>query len=187
MALFPAALVDGRQQLRFSDPLLSGERDQLHAVVQRQRLPDQGKIGFDLALFQLVQLVGHHHHGALSGLEIVAHGHIVGGRLMPRIYDENAQRDQTLLGEIVLHQAAPAVALLLGDLGIAVAGEIGEVNFAVDEEIVDLTGLAGSRAHAGEVLAVQQTVDDGGFAHVAASGERDLGFSVTDKGGSLYR
>ena len=58
MALFPAALADSRQQLRFSDPLLSGERDQLHAVVQRQRLPDQGKIGFDLALFQLVQLVG---------------------------------------------------------------------------------------------------------------------------------
>ena len=46
---------------------------------------------------------------------------------MPRIHDQHAQGNEPLLGEVTLHQAAPAVALLLGDLGIAVAGQVGEV------------------------------------------------------------
>ena len=70
---------------------------------------------------------------------------------------------------------------LLGDLGIAVAGQVGEVQPAVDVKIVDLAGLAGGSAHPGEILAAQQPVNDGGLAHVAAPREGDLGLSVADR------
>ena len=105
---------------------------------------------------------------------------------MPRIHDEHPQRDEIRLGEVALHQPSPPVALLLGYLGVAVARQVGEVELPVDVEIVDLIGLAGGGAHTGKVLPPQQTVDNGGLAHIAASGKRDLRFSVTDKGTCLY-
>ena len=140
----------------------------------------------DLALFQLVQLIGRHDHRAAGTLEPVAHGHIVGGRIVPRVHDQHTQRNEVGLGEIALHQLSPPVALLLGHLGVAVPRQVGEVNFPVDVEIVDLIGLAGGGAHAGKILPPQQPVDHGGLPHIAATGKRDLWFSVTDKGTCLY-
>ena len=101
---------------------------------------------------------------------------------MPGVYDEHAQRDKPRLLKVALHQAAPAIPLLLADLGIAVAGQVGKVELAVDAEVVHLRGLAGGSAHPCEVLPVQQPVDDGGLAHVGASGKGHLGSTVPDKG-----
>ena len=106
---------------------------------------------------------------------------------MAGIHDENSQRDQTFLGKIAFHQPAPAITLVFRDLGIAIPRQIGEIDFVINTEIVDLGGLAGCRTHPGKILPVQQTIDDGGFPHVGASGKGHLRTAVPDECGGLYR
>ena len=84
---------------------------------------------------------------------------------MAIVHDQYAQVDAAG-GKVILHQLAPPGLLLLGDLGEAVAGQVHEIAFAVDGEVVDVDGLAGLVAHPGEVFPLQNPVDDGGFAHV---------------------
>ena len=54
--------------------------------------------------------------------------------------------------EIAAYQSVPAVLLGLGDLGVAVSGEIGYAGGAVGVKIYG-RGLAGGRADAGEIFA----------------------------------
>ena len=77
-------------------------------------------------------------------------------------------------GKIGLHEPAPALFFLLRDLGVAVARQVDEVHGLVDAEKVDMRGLAGGLADAGEVFAQQKLVDDGGFSDVGLARERDL-------------
>ena len=163
------------------------EGHQTVLLLQLQGVPDQLQIGLDLAFFQLVQLVGHDHHRASGAPEPLEHGHVVRRGLVPGVHNENTQGDEARLLEIRLHQPSPAVPLLLADFGIAVAGQIGQIHPVVDEEIVHLGGLAGGGAHPGEVLPVEQAVDDGGFAHVGSPGKGHLGPSVPDKGLRAHR
>ena len=109
------------------------------------------------------------------------HRDVVRRRLVPRVDDQNAERDESRLLKIALHEPPPAVALGLGDLRVAVAGQIDEVEPAVDFEVVDLRRFAGTRADAGKIFAVHHAVDDARFADVRASRERDLRQSVMDE------
>ena len=85
---------------------------------------------------------------------------------MAGIDDQHAEVNKPRAPEVVLHQAAPAVALGLGDLRVAVAGQIDEVEPAADFEVVDLRRFAGTRADAGKIFAVHHAVDDARFADV---------------------
>ena len=47
-----------------SRPLLRGERQYYNGFGQAQSLADPGQVRLDLALFELVQLIGHYRKGA---------------------------------------------------------------------------------------------------------------------------
>ena len=85
---------------------------------------------------------------------------------MAGIHDQHAHRDQALFLEIILHQLAPAIPLIFGNFGVTISGQVGKVDLLVHKEIVDLAGLAGGGSHAGKVLAVDQSVDHRGLAHI---------------------
>ena len=90
--------------------------------------------------------------------------------IVPNIHDQDTQGDEPGRLEIRLHQPSPAFPLLLADLGVAVAGQVRQIDAVVDEKVVHLGGFAGGGPHPGKILPVQQAVDDGGLAHVGASG-----------------
>ena len=146
-------VLDQRKDLIASGSLLRRERDDRNLLRQQQGLPDGIQIACKLAFFDLVQLIRQHDEG-LSGREkAIGHGLIVRGRLVADIDDLDTQRDQAG-GKIGLEQRGPAVTLALGNLGVAVAGQIDEICLLVDRKEVDMDGLAGLSAHAGEIAAV---------------------------------
>ena len=78
-------------------------------------------------------------------------------------------------------EVGPALLLLLGDLGKAVAGEVDKAD-AVDVKEVDVRGLARGARDLDQTLAVEELVEQGGLAHVGAAGNGDLG---RGRGGKL--
>ena len=83
--------------------------------------------------------------------------------------------------------AAPAGLLRLGHFGVAIAGEIHQVESAVDQKVVDVGGLARCRAHPGKILPVEQPVDHRGLAHVGAAGKGHLRQAIPGKVPGLGR
>ena len=178
---FSAEKGTGKEQLSFACPLLCRKRNERVALAELQRLADEGEIRLDLAGLELIELVRDDDERTARLAEPIAHRHVVRRRLVPRVDDLHTEVNEPRRLEIALHQLAPAVALVLADLCVAVAGQIREVDLSVDEEVVDLRGLAGRRADAGEVVPVQQTVDDRGLADVRASGKGHLRPAVADE------
>ena len=112
---------DHLDQILLAQALLGGEGDQTDILGKLQVGPDGGQVLLDLALFELVHLIGDHHEGASGLEEVIRHGDVVHGGGMAGIHDQDAQGDSPG-GEIALHQLAPTLLLGLGDLGVAVAG-----------------------------------------------------------------
>ena len=172
---------DRIDELLLARPLFRREGNDDLIVAQIQRFTDLGKIRFHLARFELVELIRHDHDGAAGLHKVVVHCHVVRRWLVPRVNDLHAEVNESRALEVVLHELAPAVALSLGDLGVAIARQVDEVELSVDLEVVDLRGLARGRAHAGKVLAVHDPVDDRGFADVRPPCKRELWHSVAHK------
>ena len=97
---------------------------------------------------------------------------------MARVDDEDARGDEVRPREVALHELGPAELFRVRHLRVPVAGQVGEVDLIVDKEIVYMRRLAGGRARAGEVLAVQQAVYDGRLADVRPAGEDYLSAPV---------
>ena len=116
---------------------------------------------------------------------LAAHGHIVSGRLMAGIYDQNAQRDKTILSKIVFHQAAPTVTFFFGDFGVTITGQIRKIDLAINAKIIDLRGFSRCGPHAGKILAVQQAVDHRGFSHIGAARKCHLRTTVANECGGF--
>ncbi|CAN3971346.1 Lipoprotein, partial [Dysosmobacter welbionis] len=154
-------------QVLFPHSLLRGKGEQNIRLRQLQRLPDQLKGRLHLALFQLIQLVGHHDLRTARLAEPVVHHKIVGRGLVADVHDQHAGGDPVrLLLEVALHQLRPPLLLRLGDPGIAVPRQIHQIGPAVNEEVVHLSGLAGGGAHIGKVLPSHQPVDDRTLSHI---------------------
>ena len=77
--------------------------------------------------------------------------------------------------KIVFNYFAPFISVLPGHLGKAVTGQVNEVALSVHGEVVHMDGLAWLFTHTGEILALQQTVDDGRLTHIGFSGKGNLG------------
>ena len=74
---------DDIQQFLLAGSLFCGEGHDDAVLSQFQGLADALDVGLDLALFQFVQLVGHHDHGTAGILEPLGHGAVIGGGLVP--------------------------------------------------------------------------------------------------------
>ena len=127
----------------------------------------------DFPLFQLVELVGDHHKGTTGILKPARHGHVISRGRVPRIHDQDSQRDQSR-SEIVFHELCPAGFFRLGNLGIAITGQIHQISGIVHQEIVDVNGLSGAVPHIGHFLPLQHPVDDRGFSDVGFPGKGNL-------------
>ena len=64
---------------------LSGEGDQADVLGKLQIIADGGQVLLDLALLELVHLVGHHHEGAAAIYEPAGHGDVIVG--IPLFYE----------------------------------------------------------------------------------------------------
>ena len=93
---------------------------------------------------------------------------------MACVDEHDAEGKRIRRGKIGLHEPAPALFFFLWDLGVAVARQVDEVHGLINAEKVDVRGLAGGLADAGEVFAQQELVDHGGFSDVGLARERDL-------------
>lgn len=162
----------------FPGALFRREGDHRNLLGKLQGLADAGHVGFPLALFNFVVLVCHHHKGLSAGLEPLGHAAVVLGGLMSDVHQQQAQGQQAGVVKPLLNESAPPGSLLLGDLGVAVAGQVHEVDLIVDAEIVDMGGLTRCGTHPGKVFPAQEPVDDGGLAHVGPAGKGDLGQGV---------
>lgn len=169
---------DNAHEFVLAGALLGREGDHGDIVRQLQGLTNPGHVGFPLTLLDLVVLVGHHHEGLTTGLEPLAHAAVVGGRLVADVHQQQAQGQQAGVGKPFFDEFAPPGSLLLGDLGVAVAGQVDEVDLLVDAEVIDVGGLAGGGTHPGKVFPVQEPVDDRGLAHVGPACKGDLGKDI---------
>ena len=106
---------------------------------------------------------------------------------MTGVHDQDAQSNKLWQGKIGFHQAAPAFFLASGHLGVAIARKIHQIGRFIHQKIVDMNGLSGGRAHIGQVLPLEHTIDHRGFAHITLSCERNLGHPVPWKLGRLRR
>ena len=75
---------------------------------------------------------------------------------MPGVHDLDTQGDKPRRGKVAVDKARPALFLLLGHLGIAIARQIHEICPAVDFEEVDVGGLSGGLPNPGQILPEQQ-------------------------------
>ena len=70
MELRLGGLEDGGEEVVAAVAFFGGEGDEADGVRQLQDLADAGQVGRDLALFELIELIGHDHEG-LAGLQEV--------------------------------------------------------------------------------------------------------------------
>ena len=78
---------------------LGGERDQARVLSERERLADQRQIRLDLALFELVELVGHDEKALAAALEELRHRYVVRRGFVARVDDQDAEIIEILSGE----------------------------------------------------------------------------------------
>jgi hypothetical protein len=76
--------------------------------------------------------------------------------------------------KIPFHELGEVLLLFLGDLGVAVSGQVDEEEQAVDVEDDDETRLAGHRADPRQSPIVAQCVDERGFPDVRAAHHDDF-------------
>jgi hypothetical protein len=92
---------------------------------------------------------------------------------MAIVNDHNTQVD-AVGGKVVFHQLAPAGLFRGGNLGKTIAGQVYQVALLINDKVIDMDGFTGLFANTGEILPLQQTIDDRGFTDVGFSGERNL-------------
>ena len=106
-------------------------------------------------------------------VQVFQHLDIIGAGGMAAVQQLHQQADRAVRLKVAVDQLVPAVALGVGHLGIAVAGQIDKVR-RVNAVKIDGRGLAGGGADARQIFAVAQLVDQARLAHVASAGKHDL-------------
>jgi len=94
---------------------------------------------------------------------------------MPGV-DEHEHRLQVLpLTQVVLDHLLPPSPVRLRNLCKAVAGEIHDIPFVIDIEMVDQLRLAGSAGGLGQLFIAGKHIDQGGLPHIASSDKSIFG------------
>ena len=106
-------------------------------------------------------------------MQILQHLHVVGTGSVAAVQQLHQQADAAVVLEIGIDQLVPAFALGVGDLGVAVAGQVHKVGLIYFIK-VDGGRFAWGSADAGQFAAVAQLIDEAGFSHIGAAGKNDL-------------
>lgn len=75
---------------------------------------------------------------------------------MTDIHNLESHRQRIITRKILIHELAPAVALLLGYLCIAVTRQVYKVCFFINLKKVDMDGFSRRIADTGKILSVEQ-------------------------------
>ena len=130
-----------------------------------------------LAARDLVDLGGGHDQRRPQARQVLVRLDVQRGCPHLAVHQQH-DRVRRLLPEVPLHPRRPLPPLVLPGLGVAVAGQVDEVEAPVHQEVVDRLRPPRSRARAGEALASQEPVQQARLADVRASDESDLGTPV---------
>ena len=131
--------------------------------------------GRALRRLDLVELGGDHGVGHAVGPQPLEHLLVERGRT-DRAVDQHEHLHEVLAFEqVALDHLRPVLADPVGDLGVAVAGEVDERAASLELEHVDQLGAPRRVADPGQLLGVGEGVDERRLADVGPSDERDLG------------
>ena len=92
---------------------------------------------------------------------------------MAAVQQLDKQADGTIRLKIAVDQIVPPLALGVGDLGVAVAGQVNKVS-RINAVEVDGCRFARRGADAGQLLAVAELIDEARFADVGAARKYDF-------------
>ena len=85
------------------------------------------------------------------------------------IEKDNEAAQRGIVGEVGLNELCPGISFGLGAAGIAIAGEVHEIqSIGLDAVEVNASGLAWGGAGFGEIFASDQGVNEAGFAHIGS-------------------
>ena len=130
--------------------------------------------GPKLIIGQLIGLGKHHRKGQFAINEEIQHGEVISAGGMADIQKGQDQPNVPVLMKVALDEAGPAAAFAIADLGITVAGQICKAGNIAAAEKVDGGGFAGGGADTRQLLLVEDLIDKGGLAHIAAPRKDDL-------------
>lgn len=122
---------------------------------------DVGEIFFHIVCFELVDLIGDDDDVFLLLHQVLEHVFVISGRANFGIDDED---DFVLFYRFVTEVPEDAVAeqvlVSVGTLGIAVAGEVDEIELVVDDEEIELLGMSWCTTRTRQILFASKGIDD---------------------------
>jgi hypothetical protein len=163
-------------QLFFSLSCVGGEHTDLCRVDAKGLgglPPDLG----DLIFRELIRLCQYNKSRHREVSQPLDEGEVQGRGAYPGIDDDHHATKGFSRSAIILYQRAPALAHLLGDLGISVARQIHQAQGAIDEIEIYGLSLARGGTGAGQPLAIYQSINERGFPHIGSAGKGHLGIA----------
>src|SRR5262245_57067136 len=157
-------------QFFFAAAVLGGEQEERMAIQLRGQGPT---LLLQLSALKLVTFGRHYQERALVIGQEITEGLFLFLRPPANIDDDDDRAQLAGMDEVVLYQLLPLSALLFGNLGISVAGQIDEGEAVVDHEEIELPGPSGGGTGAGN-RTVEQPVGERRFPDVRAAGEGDF-------------
>jgi hypothetical protein len=106
-------------------------------------------------------------------VQVLKHLHIVSAGRVAAVQQLDKQADGTIRLKIAVDQIVPPLALGVGDLGVAVAGQVNKVG-RINAVEVDGCRFARRGADAGQLLAVAELIDEARLADVGAARKYDF-------------
>src|SRR5207302_6917748 len=105
----------------------------------------------------------------------------------PHVEQDKDQPESIGALEVAAYELAPGTGYVFRNFGVAVAGEVDDIEAVVDE--IELNGLrlSGCLADAGHCLAFQNGVDEARFSDVGSTDHRELRSAVSRKVVGLVR
>src|SRR5690606_17166905 len=123
--------------------------------------------------------------GRLGGGQPADEFEVEGLRGQPRVDQHKDVGEVGTPLQVIGHGLVELVAFALGDLGVAVAGQVHEAPAVVDGEEVDQAGLAGRAGDLGEAAVAGEEIDQRGFTDVGSTDKGELGPVVHRAGGQV--
>src|SRR5690242_18593579 len=148
-------------------------------VFGSQRLFEPLQRGLELVVGDAVHFGRYYEMGAANGTQKLAELLVAGLGWNVGIYKRNAQRKSRALLEVGLNELLPAGGAVVRDLGVAVAGQVGEEQVGpwtsgpADGIKIDAASPPWSGTCT-RYLVAEKGIDDAGFAYVGAAEKSDL-------------
>ncbi len=164
---------DGFPEFTDTLPCLGGDGQDRRRFSDLQRVGDLLHTPDALSSFHVVDLGGDGQRSQSQPCKVLSSLLVESRRADSRVHQVNHDALRMRGPQVVVDDLGPLAPGLLGGLRVAEAREIDEVEGAVDPEVVDQLGPAGSGARARQ-LPAQKPVQQARLADIRAPGEGDL-------------